>query len=374
MEIIEFKDTNKQQQYSTHSIFRYFGKLPPTLVARLLEEYNPNLGRVLELMCGSGTALLEAKLHNMHADGIDINPLSVMISNVKNTPIPSTLLNEALLSFASFTEAPPKESFSYFRPKTRNLDNWFTQTAQNECSAIRYFIDIVLQTEDSFSIAIKNFMSVSFAGIVRKVSNASERTGRVFRCNEDCTLSPFAEMIKRIESNIAAIGTLDPTLPINKAVIGDARTTPFTDDSYEFVLNHPPYFALYKYSSDVMRFELEWLGFDRKQIASREIEDGFKTTNAGLVDTYISDMRDVLIEARRLVSNSGVVCVVVSDSTLREEQLPIIDKLIPAAESTGLSLREHKLRPVSFAQASYHKSANPRIKTNEDHVLVFSKD
>ena len=108
MEIIEFKDTNKQQQYSTHSIFRYFGKLPPTLVARLLEEYNPNLGRVLELMCGSGTALLEAKLHNMHADGIDINPLSVMISNVKNTPIPSTLLNEALLSFASFTEAPPK--------------------------------------------------------------------------------------------------------------------------------------------------------------------------------------------------------------------------------------------------------------------------
>ncbi|WP_270573706.1 class I SAM-dependent methyltransferase [Candidatus Collinsella stercoripullorum] len=374
METLEFNDSNKMQQYSTHAVFRYFGKLPPTLVAKLLDTYNPQGGRTLELMCGSGTAMLEAKLRGIEADGIDINPLSVMVSNMKNTFIPEGVLDSAIESFVEYTQNVPQGAYTYFRPKTRNLNRWFTERAQRECSAIRYFIDCVdTWVGDEYENELRDFLLVSFAGIIRKVSNASERTGRIFRCNGNCPLSPFEEMLVKLKANEAAVQTLDPSAPLNRAIVGDARHTPFADGTYDFVLNHPPYFALYKYSSDVLRFELEWLDINRKSVASGEIEDGFKTTDASLVYKYIDDMKDVFKEMHRLLSSNGLGCVVVSNSTLREEQLPVIDGLIPSAESVGLTLEEHKVRPVSFAQASYHKSANPRIKTNEDHVLIFKR-
>ncbi len=374
MEILDFKDSNKAQQYSTHPMFRYFGKLPPTLVARLVKEYCYDDCRVLELMCGSGTTMVEAKLHGYEADGIDINPLSVLISNVKCTPISESAIDESVSEFERFISDAPTEAFEYFRPVTRNLNNWFTLNAQRELSATRYFIDEGHSwSNDRQGVALKDFFVVSLASIVRKVSNASERTGRIFRCSEDCTLSPYEELLKKLATNKLAIQTLPADGPTCRAVVGDARSTPFQSDRYGFVLNHPPYFALYKYSSDVMRFELEWLGFNRRKIAKGEIEDGFKTSNASLVEKYIADMADVFKEMHRVLKPGGIACVVVSDSTLREEQLPVIDGLIPRAEACGLILLSHKLRPVSYTQASYHRSANPRIKTNEDHVLVFSK-
>jgi hypothetical protein len=66
-------------------------------------------------------------------------------------------------------------------------------------------------------------------------------------------------------------------------------------------------------------------------------------------------------------------CIVVSDSKLREEQLPVVDNIIQAAQESNLLVKSHLLRPVSFAQASYHKSANPNIRTNEDHILILRK-
>lgn len=376
MRVLEYYDSNKKQDYATHPMFRYFGKLPPTLVSYLIDTYCKPNGNILELMCGSGTTLVESYIKKIHATGVDINPLSVLISKAKTTKIPEDILIKLLVSLENYSKSIPDEAYNYFRPVTRNLDYWFTQNSQNELSAIKYYIDNKIYIKNVLSVYEEEcsyLLKVTFAGIIRKVSNASPRTGRIFRCKEDNKLKPINTMIDSLKKNIDLINRLDYTNIKYPVLNVDARNTGLERESFDFILNHPPYFALYKYSSDVLRFELEWLNFNRSNIAKNEIEDGFKTTNAQLLNDYILDMKDVFKEMYHLMKNNAISCVVVSDSTLREEQLPVVENLIEAAKMSGLNLKDHYLRPVSFAQASYHKSSNPNIKTNEDHILIFNK-
>lgn len=47
--------SNQQQQYLTHGAFRYFGKLPPTVTGRILDELDVRPDHaVVDVMCGSG--------------------------------------------------------------------------------------------------------------------------------------------------------------------------------------------------------------------------------------------------------------------------------------------------------------------------------
>ncbi len=379
MEVLEFNDSNKMQAYSTHSIFRYFGKLPPTLVSKLMDLYVKDGDKILDLMCGSGTTSVEAYLRSNSSTGIDVNPLSAMITQVKTTKIRFDVLDRVKCTYLKYIENITNLEENYYRPKTRNIDYWFTSDIQKALSAIKYFIDNQCYIKYDKTLLneqlkdIDNFLNVTYASIIRKVSNASPKTGRIFRCAEENKLNPYEQMLKKFEMNAILISELPISKQFYSVKIADARNTGLMNDSFEFILNHPPYFALYKYSSDVLRFELEWLNFNRSDISKIEIEDGFKTTQRELLNEYIKDMKSVFEEMYRLIKPSGKICVVVSDSKLREEQLPVVENLLKAAQEVGLIKYAHLIRPVSFTQASYHRSANPNIKTNEDHVLVFTK-
>jgi DNA modification methylase len=158
-----------------------------------------------------------------------------------------------------------------------------------------------------------------------------------------------------------------------KVIEADARATGLPDQSFGFILNHPPYFALYKYSSDVLRFELEWGGYDRKGISQQEIRDGFKTTRLDAFEEYITDMAGVFTEAYRLLQPGCLFCVVVNNSTLRDVRLPVVDRLTARAEQIGFRLDNHFCRTVRYAQASYHRSAREDKRVSEDHILFFLK-
>ena len=154
--------------------------------------------------------------------------------------------------------------------------------------------------------------------------------------------------------------------------VGDAKATGLTGP-FDVVFCHPPYFGLYKYSSDVLRFELAWLGADRKAITKLEICDGFKTTDETLVKQHVADMKLVASEAARLTSKGARFVVVTADSTLRKERLAILDPLIDDAENVGWKLRRRITRAVRYAQASYHRSADAEIKRPDDQILMFER-
>ena len=75
---------NRCLRYGSHGLHEYRGKFFPQLVRSLLNIASlSDTSILLDPMCGSGTTLVEGRLANVRSYGLDINPLSVFMSNVK---------------------------------------------------------------------------------------------------------------------------------------------------------------------------------------------------------------------------------------------------------------------------------------------------
>lgn len=362
---VRFEETNAQQRYATHGIFRYFGKLPPVatrFAIERLQHFSP--GSVADIMCGSGTTLVESSMLGVPSIGIDVNPVAILLSRVKTTPLSDpTLLQEAVEhiahNIASYSSA--------WKPSTRNLARWFSCNNADQLSRLR---EGILQFDAPANI--RDLLLVAFLATIRKASNASARTGRLFFV-EKSDLDVVREWEKRVRTIVEAVTqwTQSVVAPVLGIFERDARRTMLDTGSVDNVFFHPPYFALYRYSSDVLRFELEWLGVDRSSIGRREIRDGFKTTRRDDFFDYMSDLSEVLKEARRIVVRGGTIGIVVNNSTFRNEELPVIDELLERASTLGLQLLELVARETAFTQASYHRSARSDKRTTEDFLVLF---
>lgn len=387
---------NSDQNYLTHSLFRYFGKLPPVLTGRILEEFvsvkphkNP---LVLDLMCGSGTTLVECQRLGFQGIGVDANDIAVLASRVKTSPLPIDSTRSAIDEFRQLfgkqlTEHPDlfrngkvvssrtshreMEDSVQFIPKSPNIERWFHSKTIQDLATCRGWIETYRRRKRVF-----DFLLLSWLGIVRQCSRASSRTGRIFLDKQKKDQPVFDLLLKRLETNIRSLEAIPKAhfsiLPL--LFIGDARGIDLKLEArVDFTFFHPPYFALYKYSSDVLRFELEWGHFERKRISQLEIQDGFKTSDASLSQEYVVDIVEVVKNGFRHTKESGNVCIVIGDSTLSEKKLGIVERVLEECRKIGYSCRRLIERPVNYSQSRYHKSANPNIRTLNDFIAVFER-
>lgn len=382
--------SNAEQRYLTHGAFRYFGKLPPTLTGRILDELGVGRGtHVVDLMCGSGTTLIEAVLRGARATGCDCNDISALIARVKTTPIPEveqqTLQQQFRRHFGSYLDSKwVDEEPGLFAddlldmlpeasdpPPIRNFDHWFSPTATRLLCLVRDWVKSLPEGE------LANLATVAFIATIRPSSRASVRTGRIFHDREKRIPNPAVEFLTRLCKICDALKELSGDKRWKtgrvRVHVTDARESGLRKGSADVIFCHPPYFALYRYSSDVLRFELDWLGADRRAIRKREIEDGFKTTDAGLVVEHVADMARIAKEAARIGKPGSSFVVVTANSTLRKEPLSITEPFIDHAQEAGWHLVRHAIRKVRFAQASYHRSADADIQRPHDEVMIFSR-
>jgi DNA modification methylase len=69
-----------------HRFHPYCARFPSEIVEAALEQYSKPGDNVFDPFCGSGTTLVAGLVKQRKVVGIDIDPLAVMISDVKCTP------------------------------------------------------------------------------------------------------------------------------------------------------------------------------------------------------------------------------------------------------------------------------------------------
>ncbi len=164
-----------------HGIHTYPAMMLPQIAKRLIEKYGKDKKTILDPFCGSGTVLVESILSGKNAFGYDINPLAVLISKVKITPLNvRTLISKAesveeKLSMAHFN---PKVFEEVETPKFFNIDYWFKPSVIKQLAFIKSVIDEV-EDEDT-----REFLLVAFSETVRKVSNTRDGEYKLFRIPE----------------------------------------------------------------------------------------------------------------------------------------------------------------------------------------------
>lgn len=247
--------------YGTHGFHRYVGRFPSHLIRALINSFGATSEDiVLDPFCGSGTTLVEARMLGVKAKGIEISPLSAIISRVKSqfpengVPV-ADLLSEldrfyidrwnAFLSDRSIKDFNydeilnrPGNSVNHFS----NIERWFSKDALLGTSIIVEFI----LTKNGY---IKDFLTIALSSKMRSIGNVDVDVVRAEyrktpRENVDA-LKLVKGQIRKMSSGITATvaackDTIGPASDI-EIIENSVLTTEIERGSISHIITSPPY-------------------------------------------------------------------------------------------------------------------------------------
>ena len=104
IEMVDWEFKDQDTQYLSHNIHRYSGKFIPQIARSVMDIISEKNDTILDPYVGSGTTALEAMISGRKCIGIDINPLAILISEVKTNVIPVEELEQFRIDLKSSLE------------------------------------------------------------------------------------------------------------------------------------------------------------------------------------------------------------------------------------------------------------------------------
>ncbi len=353
--------SNRELQYATHGLFRFFGKFPPPIAAHLIEAYTAPGDLIVDPMVGSGTTAVEALLAGRRAQVSDVSPLSVLLSRVKTTRV-----DDATQALDRVRAAPAGESFELVG--LRNPGHWFLPETMAGLARIRSGIETLPAG------SARDLLLVAFLAIVRRASRATTQQGRLFLDAATALPDPWPAFEAKAKQAIAAVGALPHEWTADVRLASAAEVS--DGEAARLCILHPPYFNNYKYSA-VSSLELAWMGVDHNVVRRSEVREYFKVGGVDNVQRYVADMLAVLARCAARVPAGGRVALMVGDATFRGEYLPITRELVDGARAFGLSPELVAVRVPKFTEASWvasQRRTKGRIGVSlHDFVVVMRR-
>lgn len=284
-------------RYGPHGIHEYRGKFFPQLVRSLLNiaEVKPG-AKVLDPMSGSGTTAVEAVLLGCQAYGLDMNPLSVLVSQTKCDilAVPPEQLAaqfEAVKADLLTTSVAPKQSLAWLNTLSEQdrayLSNWFAP------EALAALDQIMIRIQQMPNLACRRLFMVSLSNILRRVSWQKDDDLRVRRNVSEAIPDVISEFLTELNRSVKTILAFlyenqGQAMAMGTAHIlaGNAqqadRLLAAHAGQIDVIITSPPYATALPYL-DTDRLSLYYLGLlsrpehrerDYQMIGNREISNG----------------------------------------------------------------------------------------------------
>lgn len=259
----------RELRYGPHGIHEYRGKFFPQLVGALLNIAGiPKDGLIVDLMCGSGTTIVESAIRGHTAIGIDMNPLSVLLTNAKSgsLQIPHTQLKLAHQKLVRRVQIKDT-SGSWIKTLPANdreyLANWFAPKALKELDILA---NAIYQEADQ---SIREIFFISLSNILRRVSFQKVEDLRVRRKSEHEVPEPVMKtFFTELDKTVGILTGFKSTFPQERkvgngyAVEGDARRASEILSKHigkiDAIITSPPYATALPYL-DTDRLSLSFL-------------------------------------------------------------------------------------------------------------------
>ena len=404
---LRFLDQKKIRRNGVHSLHKFYGKLIPAIPAWAIECFSQPRDLVLDPFCGSGTTLVEALLAGRKAIGVDIDPLSILISRAKTTPISPTILESVLSELLSGILSDKNKGTNYIVPVFLHVDinYWFTKDVQNDLAIIKENINRIREQN------LKQFFLVAFSSMIRRVSLADPRLIKPSRNRylerEKETFDVVGIFSSAARSKIAAMSRLvnilkDHTLygGVSATVLqGDARRLPNTIAGVNLIVTNPPYMAAVDYVrtnklegwwtgvlTDYESLSIETIGSEKvrssgtpfQPLGIEAIDDliatiSQKKLHKGLVvNKFFKDMEQAFTEMAHVLEPGGKLVMKISDSHYQRVFVPTTNFFILLAQKAGLSLMVKFIDKIGNHAMSTRSAARDGVVTH-DWILVFNK-
>lgn len=392
-----------------HSFHRYFGKLIPAIPRFAIKEFTKEEDIIFDPFCGSGTTLVEAYLAGRNSYGIDLNPLSCLISNAKTNRLNIEKLNKEKEKLLKAIRNDNGNDFEKDTPFCINMKHWFQPFVIKDLAIIKRNIKNIR------SVNLKIFFYTCLSAMLRDVSNADPRhifpgySKRLRALDKDGlrpinVLGKFESTLKNKIKYISELNGLENDGLFSKAIVGDARNIPEKVNDVQLIVTNPPYISSIRYF-EVCKLEMYWLQFiaepdeylslDKKGVGTeRFYKNEYKTFESSgrenidrisqrlfdagnnkmskVVTRFFKDMEKIFCEMHRVLRPKGYIVMKISDSLVRKELIPTHQFLIEIAKSLGFRIIDafkDKIQNRSLLTKRNYYSG----MISHDWILIFQK-
>lgn len=378
----------------------------PQIASRLIKENSSEGQTVLDPFCGSGSVLAEALILSRNAIGIDINPLAIMLSRAKTSPIPPNslalvfdqVLNNVERNITLNKENKYKPEVFYFK----NIYHWFNRNVVNDLSIIKESMEKIEVNNES----IRNLLRVCFSATLLQASNvafadnpyfARAKTGEALKKHAPNVLEIFKKNVLEYQERMRVFYELIPKRVSCKVLQHDSRHMPLQNDSVNIIVTSPPY-GEESHTMSYSRFtklSLLWLGYSVSDInkniskslggiltAFRDISPSLDRLHRQLtrkerqrareVFSFFWDYKKCIDEMYRVLHHGGSACIVIGDrsaSGMKVSNGQITQEL---AESSGFSHIKTYHRRIPKKVLPRNDSKIDLI--NEENILILRKE
>ncbi len=354
--------TRKDTAYITHGYHRYPAKFIPQIVSRLAEKYTKEGNLIVDPFGGCGTTLVESKVMGRPSIAVDINPVAVLITKAKITPINPTKIE------AEFTKLQKKfdtynQNTEVKAPEHERIDYWFKPEEKRKLAFIFSEISKIKDQD------IQDFFFCGFSNILKNCSIWLQKSNKPTRDFEKQPSEPIKTFSKQIKMMLRGNARLFELLSEkgylkipSKVVCTDARTIPTKDNTVSLIVTSPPYVTSYEYA-DLHQLTALWLEYTKnlsdfrkrfigtshhnkkdlvlnselaEKIRNELLKKDKKTAEE--VSTYFSEMNQVFAEMKRMLKKGGKTCIVIGNTSLKGVEILNAEVFAEQLQNLGLKI------------------------------------
>ena len=368
--LMEAVKNAKDTTYLTHNYHPFPAKFIPHLPQILIKQFSSLGDKVLDPFSGSGTTLVEAMLLGRHSIGTDINPISVLASNVKTSPLSSAEIELIENCLAELEQADTAADYTKHIPEFHGRDHWFMPHVQNELAMLRLKITTRTKSESN----TRHFLDLAFSSIVNLVSNQDSDT-RYAAVEKNVPVGkPTKLLIQRASAMLERMKAF-----VNKAHdvttdarLADSRQLDFIEDvSIDLLVTSPPYANTYDYYL-YHKHRMNWLGLNWKGAMDDEIGSRNKhSSKKEEIDTYIDDMQQSFVHFARVMKPGAYAIFIIGDSVIRDVLHKADDIVRNIAEPLGFEWVDCITYDLGLASKMFSRSF--RRTDKEEHIILLRR-
>jgi len=326
-----FEEGQFSTGYATHGLFPYRGKFHPQLIRGIFNILGiKEKETILDPMCGSGTANIEAALMGINSIAVDVSPFCQIMTKAK---------------YDSLTV--DRETISKLKTKPDQLFEFFMKGDISRRVAKLNSPEKV----KAYEISLLAFLDAM--GYARRVSSRTHKElfstvlTRYLTTIEDVQSNPFFDKAK-----LGSLKILDDS---------DATHLEIEDRSIDAVITSPPYsFAIDYVQNDAP--QLAYLGYNIEELKAKMIGLKGRSKNEKLA-IYFSDMNQVCSEVSRVLKKGRFFVIIIGSNTNQTGGIRLEGKIIDACKVAGLNLVKSILKPIK----------GMRNTMKDEYILIFQK-
>ncbi len=356
--------TRKDTAYITHGYHRYPAKFIPQIVSRLVEKYTKEGALVVDPFGGCGTTLIESKVMDRPSIGVDINPVAVLMTKAKKTPIEPGKIEKQFLKLKNKIDSFNKNT-KVKTPEHERIDYWFKPEEKRK---LAFLFSEILKIKDQ---DVRDFFYCGFSNILKNCSIWMQKSNKPTRDLKKKPVDPFVAFLRQAKAMLRGNADFFNLLQekeclktASKVYCTDARKIPAKSNSVSLIVTSPPYVTSYEYADlhqltalwfeytkDLSDFRKRFIGTSyhnkKELVLNSKIAEKIKESllkkhkkTAEEVATYFSEMNQVFKEMKRMLKRGGRTCIVIGDTNLKGVGILNAEIFVEQLQNLGFKIND----------------------------------